>query len=293
LIYPRVSVLLPCRNGEEFLHIAIESILKQTFVDFELLFIDDGSTDDSLKIVNRFNDSRIRIFSDGLSLGLAERLNQGISHARGELIARMDADDISFPKRLEKQVQLLDNHPGIDLVGCKTIVFSTEGDILGLLPFKKEHEAICNKLWNNIPLPHPTWMGKKQWFEKNQYKIPAIYRAEDQELLLRAHLTSQYYCLEEILLGYRLGQFQPVRTLKTRLSLLKMQSDFFVSQKNYLYVSYALLLTGLKLTADLMSMILKSDRWYTKRMNKNIHPDIKKKLAHYINEYSQSSHHEA
>lgn len=282
-------MILPCRNGGAFLHIAVESILQQSFSDFELLFLDDGSTDDSLEIVKKFNDPRILIFSDGLSLGLAARLNQGVRHAKGRLIARMDADDISFPSRLEKQVQFLEQHPGIDLVGCKAIAFTSDGNVLGLLPFQKDHEAICKKLWNNIPLPHPTWLGKKEWFKKNQYRIPDVYRAEDQELLLRAYSTSYYACLNEVLLGYRAGQFQPIRILRTRFSLFRVQLKYFLNEKNFLSIIYASCVTSIKIFADIISTLLRSDRWYSRRMKKNISPILKDELFLYITMYQQNN----
>src|SRR5262245_53821277 len=111
---PRVSVLLPCRNGARTLELALRSILAQSFTEFELLLLDDGSTDESAAIASRFNDSRIRIFGDGMHRGLSLRLNEGVSRARGQYVARMDADDVSFPCRLERQVAYLDGNPQID-----------------------------------------------------------------------------------------------------------------------------------------------------------------------------------
>ena len=272
MIGPKVSILLPCKNAESTLDLALKSMLTQTFTDFELLFLDDGSNDNSLNIAREYNDTRIRVFSDGLSLGLAKRLNQGIYEAKGKYIARMDADDVSFSNRLMKQVDFLDLNPNVDLVGCRALVFNNM-DILGLLPFKKDHESLCERLWNNIPLPHPTWLGKRKWFELNAYKVPDVYRAEDQELLLRASLTSTYSCLDEVLLGYRLGGFQSKRSLMTRLSLLKMQLNYFVAHKMWISIFYALSVTALKIIVDLFSSIFGTDRWYSHRMTKDIKND--------------------
>ena len=100
---PRVTVLMPVFNGEHFLPPAIESILNQTFSDFEFLVIDDGSTDASRKIAESYNDPRIRIEANEKNLGLIATLNRGLKLARGEYIARMDADDLSFPDRLRNK----------------------------------------------------------------------------------------------------------------------------------------------------------------------------------------------
>jgi glycosyltransferase involved in cell wall biosynthesis len=220
---PRVSVLLPCRNGSRTLALALRSMLAQTLTDFELLLLDDGSTDESVAIARNFNDDRIRVLSDGVGRGLSWRLNQGVSCARGTYVARMDADDVSFPPRLERQAAWLDAHPGVDLVGCRALVFRDSGDIVGLLPFAPDHAALCARPWRNIPLPHPTWMGRRQWFETLAYRLPEVRRAEDQELLLRASADSRYACLSDVLLGYRQGPFQLRRTLVARRSLLAAQ----------------------------------------------------------------------
>ena len=104
---PLLSVLLPCCNGGAALGPALQSILAQTFGDFELLFLNDGSTDQSVEMARAFNDPRIRILGGAERCGLPIRLNQGVAQARGQFVARMDADDISFPQRFEKQLAYL------------------------------------------------------------------------------------------------------------------------------------------------------------------------------------------
>ena len=103
---PRVSVIMSVYNGERYLWEAVESILGQTFTDFEFIIIDDGSTDQTAKILRAIGDERVRIFFNEKNIGLAGSLNRGLGLARGEYVARMDADDISLPARLEKQVEL-------------------------------------------------------------------------------------------------------------------------------------------------------------------------------------------
>lgn len=114
---PKVTVLMPVYNGERFLRPAIESILNQTFTDFELLIINDGSTDSSDAIIRSYSDPRIVYRVNERNVNLAQTLNKGTELARGKYIARMDSDDISLPRRLEKQVWFLDTHPEIALLG--------------------------------------------------------------------------------------------------------------------------------------------------------------------------------
>src|SRR5258705_775698 len=113
---PQVSVLLPVWNGERHLAAAIESVLGQSFTDFELLIVDDGSTDGSAALIRRYGDERIRLFENEKNLGVTRSLNLGLAQARGRYVARMDADDLSAPERLARQVAFLDSHPEVALV---------------------------------------------------------------------------------------------------------------------------------------------------------------------------------
>ncbi|HEY0824073.1 MAG TPA: glycosyltransferase family A protein [Ramlibacter sp.] len=212
---PAVSILLPVRNGGPFLRAALDSLVAQTRGDFELIVLDDGSTDGSPDVARSLGDPRIRVIEDGRPLGLSARLNQGVQLARADLIARMDADDICLPRRLELQLAFLAAHPEVDLVGCRAAVFR-DGEILGLLPFAADHETLVARPWHTIPLPHPTWVGRRAWFLRHPYRHPEVRRAEDQELLVRASPTSRYACLPEVLLAYRLGAPDLRKTLVAR-----------------------------------------------------------------------------
>lgn len=113
---PKLTVILPVYNGQEYLAEAIESVLSQSFSDFEMIVINDGSSDDSGEIINKFDDSRIRYFEQS-NKGLAATLNRGISLAKGEYVARQDQDDVCLPSRFEKQVAFLDANPDVGMVG--------------------------------------------------------------------------------------------------------------------------------------------------------------------------------
>lgn len=120
-----VSVVLPVYNGARYLREAIESILQQTYSNFELIIINDGSKDDSQKIIDSYSDNRIRAFEQS-NIGLAASLNKGIGLAKGRWIARQDQDDISFPERLEKQVNFMNAHPGYAMVGTAAQIWVDE-----------------------------------------------------------------------------------------------------------------------------------------------------------------------
>lgn len=128
---PRVTVLMPVFNGEKYLREAVESILCQTFADFEFLVIDDGSTDHSADIVTSYNDQRIRLISNGRNLGLIASLNRGIDLARGEYIARMDSDDISLPSRLARQAEYLDSNRCCAMVAAMVTMMNADGTVCG------------------------------------------------------------------------------------------------------------------------------------------------------------------
>src|SRR5262249_12897224 len=145
--------------------------------------VDDGSTDRTAEKVLSVKDPRIRFIQEPSgNMGLASRLNQSVHLSRGQYIARMDADDLSYPKRLERQVQFLEKHPDIDLLGTGAVIFKGEGEVVGCYPTACSHAAICRRPWWGFPLAHPTWMGKQTWFVAHPYAEKDI-RCEDQTLL--------------------------------------------------------------------------------------------------------------
>lgn len=203
---PLVTVAMSAFNAAETLGSAVRSILLQTFVDWELLVIDDGSQDRTVMVMREFSDSRIRFVQQPPgNLGLAARLNQCVSLARGRYFARMDADDVSYPRRLEAQVAYLEAHPEIDLVGTRALLFKGEGKAFGLYAKAFDHQEICRRPWWGFPLAHPTWMGRREWFATNPYR-ELHTRCEDQELLLRTFETSRFAALSDVLLGYRMDR---------------------------------------------------------------------------------------
>jgi glycosyltransferase involved in cell wall biosynthesis len=214
---PAVSVIMSMRNSASTVDAAVRSVLVQTLRDWEMIVIDDGSSDRSGDIVEGFNDERIRLVRESSSAGLAARLNQAVALSRGEFIARMDADDICFPERLARQIARLREDPQLDLIGCGAVVFTNEGKLVGEMPVGLDHRDIVARPFVGFPLPHPTWCGQASWFRNNPYNAELRY-AEDQDLLLRSFRHSRLGGLDKVLLGYRQDQLALKKLIPGRVT---------------------------------------------------------------------------
>jgi glycosyltransferase involved in cell wall biosynthesis len=202
---PLVSVLLPVYNGEKYLRQAVESILAQSFEDYEFIIIDDGSTDGTLWILQHYSVQHptLKIISRP-NKGLTVTLNEGLAMAKGEFLARMDADDISMPRRFEKQVKYLREHPDCVLVGSRVLLIDPEG-----LPIREScsevaHEEIdgahLNRGW---PVVHPAVMMRTAAVRQvGGYREP-YNMLEDLDLFLRLGEIGKLANLPEVLLKYR------------------------------------------------------------------------------------------
>lgn len=197
----KISVIMPVYNTKkEYLKEAIESILNQTFVDFEFIVINDGSTDSNIeKVILSYNDSRIRYIKQE-NCGVAQSLNNAIAISQGEYIARMDADDISLPDRFKKQVEFLESHPDISLCGSFIEVFDSNKKRKVIKYTEYPQLLDC---WCACIVAHPTVMFKKTDFEKYDLKYNPEYKCEDYELWSRAILHLKFYVIQEVLLAYR------------------------------------------------------------------------------------------
>ncbi len=270
---PLVSIGLPSFNAEKTIEDAIASILLQTWEKWELLVIDDGSKDRTLEITKRFRDPRIKIFSDGVNKGLPARLNQAIDLASGKYFARMDNDDICFPERLQRQVEYLESHPEIDLLGTKALTFVTPGTATGIFPFRQNHEEICAAPWNGFYLPHPSWMGRIEWFRKYRYR--EVNRAEDQDLLLRSYPESRFACLPEVLFAYRLRSQVSLKINRiARKNQLRSQLNLFSDRSQWLYLALSAFAYAGKTAGDFCKAL-------TGGSPKQIHTDLSEYLPRW------------
>jgi glycosyltransferase involved in cell wall biosynthesis len=229
---PKVSVIFPVYNGAKFIRTSIRSILTQTFSNFELLLLNDGSTDDSLAVMQEFQDERIRIISNESNKGLIFTLNRGIEEAKGEYLARMDADDESFPERFRKQVHYLDSHTDVALCGTLMTCFIT--DRVYQHRYFNPEDVSASLVFTN-PIVHPSVMMRRSIFNDAQFRYHAAYpHAEDYALWTQLAGKFKIAVLNEVLIRYGAHDDQMSRKFNaiTRTSVIQAHQTIF----NYLKI---------------------------------------------------------
>lgn len=198
---PLISVILPVYNAAKYIAEAINSILEQTFTDFELIIVNDGSTDNSQSIIDSFDDSRIRVFQKP-NTGLIDSLNLAISHSSGSWIARMDADDISAPNRFEEQIKHINEE--VAVIGSQAFLIDASGKVYGETKFVTNHnEILLNllKLFSNVI--HPSVLINKKLLQKVGGYDPKMHVAEDYDLWLRISEIGKIINVNQKLLSLR------------------------------------------------------------------------------------------
>lgn len=210
----KISVVMPFYNAEAYLSESIESILNQTFQDFELLAIDDGSTDSSVSIVKSFNDERISLIP--LDHNFIKSLNYGLKISRGKYIARMDADDIMLPKRLEVQHAFMEANSDVDICGSWAESF---GDNRGIMQYASNHEVIVRSLLLYCSMIHPTVMIRKSTLEELDLNYLDYAYAEDYKLWTDLALAgARFSNIPEVLLRYRSSSNQVTNKYRDKMS---------------------------------------------------------------------------
>lgn len=210
---PKISVILPVYNGQDYLEAAVASVLSQSFGDFELLIINDGSSDNSASIVEKMGDPRIRFFQQ-TNRGLAATLNRAISLARGEYIARQDQDDVYLPARLQKQVEFLDTHPDVGMVGTSAEIFAGNERTTRFLRHPTDNASIKLELLFSNCFVHSSIMIRRAVFNdvggysEDKTRQPP----EDYELWSRVMKKYKLANLPEALTAYREVQGSMSRT---------------------------------------------------------------------------------
>lgn len=200
---PRVSILMPIYNVEPYLREAVDSILNQTFADFELICLDDCSPDNSAEILDTYSDPRIVRYYGEKNQGLANVLNIGMDMARGEYVARMDSDDISLPDRLQVQVDYLDNHSNVDLCSCGMQLFGNR-DETWVRESNPEDVKITALFFS--PILHASSMWRRnRWDEHHLRFRQEMVPAEDYDMWTRALVLGlKLINLPDVLYQYRI-----------------------------------------------------------------------------------------
>jgi glycosyltransferase involved in cell wall biosynthesis len=221
---PLISVVMPVYNAGDFLVEAIESIRNQTYKNFEFIIVDDASIDNSWKILKRFikKDERIRIFKLEENVGVSQTVKFAIEKTKGSFLARMDADDIAHPKRLEKEVNYLLKNSQTVAVGTQCQLINKDGKTIGKKVFPTKFEDIYKYIFTFIPVQQPTLMINKTKLPKDfEYYYDSMDTAEEVELLFKLFQYGHVENLKERLHSYRLHD--------KNTSLRNLKKTFFLT----------------------------------------------------------------
>jgi glycosyltransferase involved in cell wall biosynthesis len=200
-------------NGAAAVHAAVASILAQTYQDWDLIVVDDGSTDGTLAILEALaaGDARIRVLRNTVNRGLAASLNVAWSHASGALLARMDADDVSYPDRLRRQVEFMAAHPEVAVLGTGIELMDSEGRLLGCALRPEWHEELQKRMYKENPFAHPSVIMRRSFLEAQGGYDWRLRWAEDSDLWLRGYRQFRYHNLQVPLVRYRVRRTVPLR----------------------------------------------------------------------------------
>lgn len=225
---PRISIIMACHNAEQFVGDAIESVLAQTFTDFELIFIDDCSLDQSAKIARSvsISDSRVKIHSNAKNLGASATRNLAFGFATGEWLAILDADDVFMPTKLEKQIAAIDNgDPQMVLLGTGCHIIDRNGDIQSSHQYPTSSAALKDRLIGHVPFPpHSSLMYRASTIKELDGFNVRFSHAEDLDLWLRLRNHGGFACLKEPLIKYRVHE---------------NNASSFAERKGYIHLDYA------------------------------------------------------
>jgi len=264
---PKVTVLMSVYNGEKYLKEAIDSILGQTFKDFEFIIINDGSTDKTREILESYNDPRIKLINNKKNIGLTKSLNKGLRLARGEYIARQDSDDFSMPERLEKEVLFLDHNENIALVGTYYYMINEKGKILNTIKPSIKNEEIKSKLLNGNQFGHGSVMFRKKCIQEVGYYREEAGPVEDYDLWLR---ISDRYNIANI----------PVPLYKWRINVKSVSVTKKVLQDKYALLAIELAKERKRFGKDKLQSLNKEDvDKFLDELNSEIGIQDKRKIA--------------
>ncbi len=232
---PLITVLMAVYNADQFLNKAIDSILNQTYQHFEFLIVNDASTDKSEAIINSYTDSRIRYLKNTTNLGLPKSLNLGLLAAKGDWIARMDADDISHPSRIKQQIDYLLAHPHIKLLGTGVNIIDEFGDKFDTWNYPNHYEEIKILISKSCCFAHPSVMYYKTAVLSIGMYNEQLKTSEDYELWIRLLQKNQGANLPQVLVDYRVHNNQMsannIYNQTLNCLLIKSQTPFKPNEK--------------------------------------------------------------
>jgi len=240
-------------NESNYLNKAIDSILAQTYKEFEFIIVDDCSQDGSFEIVQGYakKDNRIKVIKNKINLGLAVSLNKAVEESKGKYIARMDADDISLPSRLQKQIEYMEKNTAIHICGTGLVYIDKNGQELKKLLMAPTHKQIQKEICKRSPFAHPSVMIRRSFFDMVGLYDQKLRKAQDYELWARGLVKGAKYAnLGEHLLFYR---YEPVKTVKTDLYGVLVKYKVFIMTKNFKCLLYAVGIFGEQILKRIMN----------------------------------------
>jgi glycosyltransferase involved in cell wall biosynthesis len=199
---PLVSIVIPVHNGEEYIKEAIDSCLNQTYKNIEIIVVDDKSTDNTLKILKEYRD-KITVISVEKQNGLGNVINIGIRASKGQYIARMDADDVMYPSRIEKQVEYMQEHPKCVAVGGQIDIIDENGKVIDYRKYAIEDKDIKRNRFLHQPFAHPAVMLRKSTLEEVGLYPENMWKVEDVQLFFLLSQKGEFHNVEDTVLKYR------------------------------------------------------------------------------------------
>ncbi|MDD4286890.1 MAG: glycosyltransferase [Candidatus Peribacteraceae bacterium] len=228
---PLVSVVMPAYNVEQYIAESIESILSQTCDDFEFIIINDGSSDATLDIIEKYARQDVRIIrrSTDQNFGINHARNMGLTHVRGTYIAMMDADDIAVPQRLEKQVRFLESHPEVGVVGGAMVIVNEHNILIGERRYPIDDAAIRKRMFYFNPFCHPSTMMRKGVLEQSGMYNLQYRGTADYDLYFRIGMISQFANLDELVHRYRVrpGSLSFVQKKMMEIETISIRKVYF------------------------------------------------------------------
>jgi len=290
----KASVIMSVYNGAKYLSQSIESILNQTFQDFEFIIVNDTSTDKSLEIIENFKNPKIKIINNPQNIGLTKSLNIALKESKGEYIIRMDADDISLPSRLKEQIDFMDKNPNIALAGSFAEIIDENDQVISIKKKPTDHKLIKFNLLTGNPFIHPSLIIQKNIIQENKIYNESFPYTQDYELISRLSQKYQLANIPKVLIKYRINKDSITETPNSRLEQKKLA--LIISHQNinnYIPLSQAkteILLTCLYNKPNKKIDYIKSAFLYRKItssfINKEkINNEEKKEIFNFSNSY--------